>query len=127
MKFEDYIIQEAKVQKGSLVDKTPQEFDKALKSFLKGAQAKIDDNYKIHYQNLKPDKLVAKEGPRYIKIVTKHMSGSGESAWAFIDKGTGQIYKPASWKAPAKHARGSIFDQDNGMRSITAYGPHYLR
>ena len=24
---------------------------------------------------------------------------------AFIDKNTGEVYKPASWKAPAKHVR----------------------
>ena len=27
------------------------------------------------------------------------------SATAFIDKNTGEVYKPASWKAPAKHVR----------------------
>ena len=27
------------------------------------------------------------------------------SVTAFIDKQTGQVYKPASWKAPAKHVR----------------------
>ena len=27
------------------------------------------------------------------------------SVTAFIDKNTGEVYKPASWKAPAKHVR----------------------
>ena len=27
------------------------------------------------------------------------------SVTAFIDKQTGEVYKPASWKAPAKHVR----------------------
>ena len=27
------------------------------------------------------------------------------SVHAFVDKKTGQVYKPASWQAPAKHVR----------------------
>ena len=27
------------------------------------------------------------------------------SVHAFVDKETGQVYKPASWRAPAKHVR----------------------
>jgi len=30
---------------------------------------------------------------------------SAGSVTAFIDKNTGEVYKPASWKAPAKHVR----------------------
>ena len=33
------------------------------------------------------------------------------SAFAFVDKKTGDVLKPASWSAPAKHARGNIFDE----------------
>ncbi len=37
---------------------------------------------------------------KYWKICAK-----GQGVHAFIDKKTGQVYKPASWKAPAKHVR----------------------
>lgn len=127
MKFENYIISETKIEKGSLMGKTPQEFDKALASFLKGCQKRIDDEFKMHYPNLKPNKLEMKEGPRFVKIISKVQSGSGTSAWAFIDKTTGDVLKPASWRAPAKHTRGNIFDQDNGLRSVGPYGPAYLK
>ena len=30
---------------------------------------------------------------------------SAGSVHCFIDKQTGEVYKPASWKAPAKHVR----------------------
>lgn len=127
MKFKKYIISEVKVEKGSIMGKTPQEFDKALNGFMKGCQKKIDDDYKINYPKLKPNKLEMKEGPKFIKIISKAQSGAGTSAWAFIDKGTGDVLRPASWRAPAKHARGNIFDQDNGMRTISPYGPAYLK
>ena len=39
-------------------------------------------------------------GRKYYKIVQR--SGG---VHAFVDKKTGQVYKPASWKSPAKHVR----------------------
>ena len=41
-----------------------------------------------------------KTGRKYHKIVAK-----GQGVHAFVDKKTGQVYKPASYKAPAKHVR----------------------
>ena len=62
-----------------------------------------------------------KEGKRYSKIVVNN------AAFCFIDKTTGDVLKPASWSAPAKHARGNIFDDHNGMKYMSVYGPAYLR
>lgn len=42
-------------------------------------------------------------GTRYTKLKT-----SRGSAFAFVDMTNGDILKAASWKAPAKHARGNI-------------------
>jgi hypothetical protein len=49
------------------------------------------------------------------------------SAFCFVDKATGNVLKAASWSAPAKHARGNIFDESNGLAKIGPYGPAYLR
>ena len=53
-----------------------------------------------------------KTGKKFYKIVqmnfdtfqnrNEYREGSGH---AFVDKQTGQVYKPASWAAPAKHVR----------------------
>ena len=102
-------------------------FDQALKAFLKGAQQIIDDHYKRDLPNLKPSILVTTSGKKYVKVISKAQSGSGTSAWAFIDKATGDVLKPATWARPAKHARGNIYDQDHGTRTISPYGPAYLR
>lgn len=38
----------------------------------------------------------------------------------------GDIHKAAGWKAPAKHARGSVFQDDFG-KCLTAHGIVYLK
>ena len=43
-------------------------------------------------------------GRKYHKIVMEYDNGS-RSVHAFVDKKTGEVYKPASFKAPAKHVR----------------------
>ena len=45
-----------------------------------------------------------KKGKRYLKVIMKD-SGSSQSVHAFVDRETGDVYKAASWKAPAKHVR----------------------
>tara|TARA_B100001996_G_scaffold63542_1_gene45559 strand:- start:112 stop:579 length:468 start_codon:yes stop_codon:yes gene_type:complete len=49
-------------------------------------------------------------GKKYIKIVQKDWNDrencyEGGGVHAFVDKNTGEVYKPASWRAPAKHVR----------------------
>ena len=55
-------------------------------------------------------------GKKYIKVFNLQYEAPCEyynrkggyrqgSVTAFVDKETGQVYKPASWKAPAKHVR----------------------
>jgi hypothetical protein len=43
-------------------------------------------------------------GRKYHKIIMVDSSG-GRSVHAFVDKKTGEVYKSASWKAPAKGVR----------------------
>ena len=49
------------------------------------------------------------EGKKYFKIlmfnVVNGNPDSGRSCWMFVDKNSGECYKPASWKAPAKGIR----------------------
>lgn len=110
--------------------KTDQEtdFDTALDKFLAGAKKKIVEHYNQHFPNLTPDQLKAVPGKKYVKIVQTGADGERGSAWAFIDKETGDIFKPAGWNKPAKHARGNILkDKNFALDKITAYGPQYLK
>tara|TARA_B100001057_G_scaffold492536_1_gene585112 strand:- start:525 stop:956 length:432 start_codon:yes stop_codon:yes gene_type:complete len=54
-------------------------------------------------------------GKKYFKIIQNdYRNGKYESAGvhAFVDKNTGEVYKPASWRAPAKHVRFDMRDQN---------------
>ena len=47
-------------------------------------------------------KFYPEEGRKYFKVIMETNSGS-RSVHCFIDKKTGEVYKAASWKAPAKN------------------------
>ena len=49
-------------------------------------------------------KFYIESGRKYHKVVMECENGS-RSVHAFVDKKTGEVYKPASFKAPAKHVR----------------------
>ena len=83
---------------------------------------KIEELVKAERPNAK---LEFKNAIKYIKII-EHSFGQ-RSVFAFINKENGDILKPAAWNIPAKHARGNIFDEYNGLQKMTAYGPRYLR
>ena len=62
------------------------------------------DNFKQSHPNSDPYKFYIESGRKYHKIVMETESQS-RSVHAFVDKKTGEVYKPASFKAPAKHVR----------------------
>ena len=51
-----------------------------------------------------PVEFIVETGRKYHKIIFKDGNGS-RSVHAFVDKKTGEVYKSASWKAPAKGVR----------------------
>ena len=54
-------------------------------------------------------KFYIESGRKYHKIVMETESGS-KSVHAFVDKKTGEVYKPASYKAPAKIVRYNLLN-----------------
>ena len=63
-------------------------------------------------------RFIIKPGKKYLKIIQQDFDTYNDineyregSVHAFVDKQTGQIYKPASWRAPAKHVRYDLRDQ----------------
>ena len=62
----------------------------------------LEQDFKSRYPNSDPYKFSIESGRKYHKIVMETESQS-RSVHAFVDKKTGEVYKPASWKAPAKH------------------------
>jgi len=102
------------------------EFDAAFKSWFESCKTMVENDRKNEqFPDLNKTIYIA-GGRKYAKIVTCYVTGDAESVWAFVDTTNGDVLKPASWRAPAKHARGNIFDKDNGLGSIGPYGPAYL-
>lgn len=66
------------------------------------------------------------EGEKYFKIVTVDNKGKHQSSYAFVSKATGELFKAASWAAPAKHARGNVNDE-SGLMACQKYGVERLR
>ena len=66
-------------------------------------------------------------GKKYTKIISYTSQGKGQrSVWGFIENETGNILKAATWYAPAKGVRGSIYNE-NPMQGCNEYGPNYMR
>ena len=99
-------------------------YEHMLSVFLKRCQSLVDDGMRNYpFEN----KLSVNKGRRYDKIISKDIGTSSNQTrvWAFIDKTNGDILKPESWKKPAKHARGNIYE-DDCMQFIGPYGPAYM-
>jgi len=64
----------------------------------------------IQVKEAKLDKFRYYEGKKYYKVVREEYDETNDrwrdtTVHAFVDRKTGEVYKPASWKAPAKHVR----------------------
>ena len=90
----------------------PTEVSKGYTSYYKEQLQKIEDgtenlykwDYKVGKKFIKVFNLQYEEPNEYYNRNGGYRAGS---VTAFIDKNTGEVYKPASWKAPAKNF---IFD-----------------
>ena len=65
---------------------------------------KVCDKHIEEIRNGRHYKFTIEEGRKYLKIVQTDTSG-GCAVHAFVDKKTGEVYKSASFKAPAKGVR----------------------
>ena len=63
-------------------------------------------------------KFYIESGRKYHKLIMETEAGS-RSVHAFIEKKFGNVYKAASWKAPAKHIRFNLLD-DNSREECLA-------
>ena len=110
-------------------------FDDAMDTLLVKIQENYDkwgggSNHPSHAGvNQKKLDLELRPGRKFIKVV------EGSRVWGFIAKVDGvhkglpmlkgDILKAATWRAPAKHSRGSIFDSEM-HKSFSWTGPNYL-
>ena len=103
-----------------------------VEGYVSAAQYVTDKHFAENYKNLDPPELtIVTSGTRYVKVFKTEKNdkerGRNGCIFAFIDRTNGDILKPATYKAPAKHARGNVFDADYGISRTGAYGPNYLK
>lgn len=100
--------------------------------FLTRAQHMVDVYMEARFPSLPKVNLILAGGTKFLKIQKAEMGGSSDrpemrySAWCFINLTNGDILRPATWKAPAKHARGNVFATDFGLSCVGPYGPNYM-
>jgi hypothetical protein len=98
-----------------------------VKTFVEKVNAERKDYYVKSDTLSQWKELTVEIGNKFIRL------WDGTMCWGFISrvddvlKGApikkGDLLKPATWKAPAKHARGNIID---GSARFGVYGPEYL-
>ena len=102
-----------------LLKERAQDVCDALKKQLSKRHPTIASDYEFRYSVHK----------RYIKIeeFTCRKPGTndfdGRSVHAFINKHNGNMYKPASWRGPAKYARYNLLD-DESYRECLSKADH---
>lgn len=120
------------------------QFASRLEIYRAGVEKKHADHWKDgHYDHNPGSFAIVEDGKRYVKVKLlermwrdqrDHSKGEVNrddlqrtQIHSFIDKLTGDVLKPATWRAPTKNARGNIFDDSNGLARVNHYGPEYLK
>ena len=112
---------------------TKKTYDSAVDNLLVG----INEDYRnwssnwdnpTDSRNKFKDGLSVKPGRKFDKVL------HGNSVWGFVAKKdgvlkgipyfVGDVFKPASWRGPTKHVRGTIFSDSTDWYQWT--GPNYL-
>lgn len=107
-------------------------------AFIPALQQLIDAHFAANLSPLQSPEITVEYGQTYAKIIRSDRPAGtgGRSVHAFIALGAvntknitaqpGDILKPANWKAPAKHARGNVFNA-YPIQGVGVYGCEYRR
>ena len=90
----------------NMISANSQRYEGELSDYAKKQLAEMDNG------TAKLMKFRIQSGKKYYKIIQQDFDTFQDrneyrdgSVHAFVDKKTGEVYKPASWKSPAKHVR----------------------
>jgi hypothetical protein len=98
------------------------EFNAALEAFVNAVQVRSDVRY-AQTPRLEAPKFSVMPGSKNVRVVSSQ-PGS-RYVFCFVRIADGAVLKADGWKAPAKHARGSIF-VNNGQDAVSDYGANYI-
>ena len=103
--FKEYSINSYKINlenPTTLTEGYTSYYEEQLQKIEDGTENLYKWDYKIGKKFIKVFNLQYSEACDYYNRPAGYRAGS---VTAFIDKNTGEVYKPASWKSPAKHVR----------------------
>jgi hypothetical protein len=99
--------------------------ERQLELFMRTLTGLVETHYQTRFPNLDVPKMTLSKGRKYAKIVKE---SNQRTVHSFVDLSNGDILMAATFNAPAKHARGNIFDNNCGVgTAVSAYGANYLR
>ena len=85
--------------------------DAAIARYLEAMNAAEASRAARLYPNIKPNVYTFEPSKKYGRVVSTTGGGLGSrSVHSFIDLKTGEMYRPASWKGPAKGVRANVCD-----------------
>lgn len=94
---------------------------KAIQTFFEGCKQISEKHREAKYPSVRAPEWKLQELVKRWRIVRDG------GVHCFIDKETGDVLKAETWARPAKHARGNVLDEHNGLANMGPYGPAYLR
>jgi hypothetical protein len=104
-----------------LIKESP-DFDKSLETWIEELTQSHKEYFEKMQYSFPSDVYSVEMGKRYAKVISTTYGGKGQrSAFAFVDLQTGDIYKPASWSAPAKGSRGNIYNSKKPLTGRDLY------
>ena len=92
-----------------------------LEGFISECEEMLKEHYSEKFSTLDFPEIKVYPGSKYYKVA-KQINSYQQSVWFFVSKEDGLIWKPASWKSPAKNfPRGNILE-DKAKDVIGVYG-----
>lgn len=67
--------------------------------------ATLNDRKSEHADGFDAERLT-----KYVRVFTRDSVGKARSVHAFVSIETGEVFKPANWRTPAKHVRFNLMD-----------------
>jgi hypothetical protein len=104
------------------------QFTETLDNYVYFVQNRMNEYFASSEFSWNADKIEAMNpGPKFVRVIKVDGLNGGKSVHSFIEITTGDVFKAAGWKAPAKHKRANIYDYESLKRSVGHFGPAYLR
>lgn len=96
-----------------------------LDEYVNHIEHLIQTAYNFQPEHERP-RMIVETGRKYFKVVTDY--GNQRSVHSFVEKATGDLYKAASWNAPAKDARFNLLrDMEKIKQVADPYGGYLYK